>query len=84
MKHKNTLPDGTPRFLTLSMEADTKGFTEKAFAHYLRDKNLTPRQFDKGAFRIGWLHHYLCFYDKRWLDVPPTQMKTTPPRTMVH
>ena len=80
----NTLINGPPRFLTTRMEVDTRDVTEKALAHYLREKNLTPKQFAKGEFRIGWLHHYLCLYDKRWIDIPPTEVKTTPPRTLVH
>ena len=80
----NTLVGGPPRLLTSQFDAYVRDTMEKALAHYLRDKNLTPRQFDKGEFRIGWLHHYLCLYDKRWLDVPPTEVKTTPPRSLVH
>ena len=80
----NTLVGGPPRFLTSRFELDVRDATEKALAHYLREKNLTPRQFDKGEFRIGWLHHYLWLYDKRWTDVHPTEVKTTPPRSLVH
>ncbi len=80
----NKLISGPPRFLTTRMELDVRDVTEKAVAHYLRAKNLTPKEFAKGEFRIGWLHHYLCLYDKRWIDIPPTEVKTTPPRTLVH
>ena len=59
----NTLVSGTPRFLTTRMEVDTKEFTEKAVAHYIRENKLTPKKFAKGSFKIGWLHHYLCLYD---------------------
>ena len=59
----NTLTSGLPRFLTTRMEVDTKDVTEKACAHYIRESKLTPKQFAKGSFKIGWLHHYLCLYD---------------------
>ena len=80
----NTLVGGPPRFLTTKFEIDIKDATEKAVVQYIREKNLTPKQFAKGEFKIGWLHHYLCMYDRRWTDIPPQEMKTTPPRTLVH
>ena len=83
-KQINTLVGGPPRFLTTQFEIDVRDATEKAIAHYIREKNLTPRQFAKSEFRIGWLHHYLCKYDRRWTEIPPHEMKTTPPRTLVH
>ena len=83
-KQINTLTGGPPRFLTTRFEIDVRDATEKAIAHYIREKNLTPKLFAKGEFKIGWLHHYLCMYDRRWTDIPPQEMKTTPPRTLVH
>ncbi len=66
------------------MEMDTKEVTEKALAYYLREKNLTPKQFANSKFSLSSLLPYLCLYDKRWCDIPPTEVKTTPPRTLVH
>ena len=83
-KQVNTLSCGVHRFLTTRFEIDVRDATEKAIAHYIRERNLTPKQFAKGEFKIGWLHHYLCLYDKRWTEIPPNEMKTTPPRTLVH
>ena len=45
---------------------------------------MTPKQFVKTEFRIKQLHHYLCIYDRRWEVIPPTEVKTTLPRTLVH
>ena len=83
-KQINTLTGGPPRFLTTRFEIDVRDATEKAIAHYIREKNLTPKLFAKGEFKIKWLHYYLCKYDSRWNDIPPQEMKTTPPRTLVH
>ena len=79
-RKNNTVAGGTLKFLGNRMESNTREFTEKAVAHYIRENNLTPKQFAKGEFRITWLHYYLCIYDPRWLDVPPHEVKTTPPR----
>ena len=62
-RQTNTTKDNVPRWLTTRMELDTKDVTEKACAHYIRENKLTPKQFAKGSFKIGWLHHYLCLYD---------------------
>ena len=83
-KQINTLVGGPPRFLTTQFEIDVRDATEKAIAHYIKEKNLTPKQFAKSEFRIGWLHHYLCKYDRRWTEIPPHEMKTTPPSLRQH
>ena len=41
----NKLKDGGPRFLTTTFDAHHKDITEKAVAHYMRDNELTPKQF---------------------------------------
>ena len=51
--------------------------------HYIRDNDLTPKQFASKLFKIKLLLPYLQQYDRRWCDVPFDQMKTTPPRTLV-
>ena len=83
-KQINTLIGGPPRFLTTKFDILARDATEKAVAHYIRERNLTPKLFAKGEFKIKWLHYYLCKYDSRWNDIPPQEMKTTPPRTLVH
>ena len=83
-KQINTLVGGPPRFLTTKFDILARDATEKAVAHYIRERNLTPKLFAKGEFKIKWLHYYLCKYDSRWNDIPPHEMKTTPPRTLVH
>ena len=46
--------------------------------------NYTPKTFAKASFRIVWLLPYLARVDKRWNDIPPTEVKTTKPRTLVN
>ena len=42
-KQINSLVGGPPRFLTTRFEIDVRDATEKAIAHYIREKNLTPK-----------------------------------------
>jgi len=80
----NTTTGGIPRFLTKTFEADDKAYTEEACAHYLRDTNTPPSQFAKMAFSIKWLHPYITRVDRRWSDIPVSEMKTSKPRTLIH
>ena len=41
----NKTVKGVPRFLTTTFDAHQKDITEKAVAHYIRDNELTPKQF---------------------------------------
>lgn len=81
---KNVLPDGCPRFLTKRLESDDRYNVERACAFYIRDANLTPKKFAKCDFRIRWLHPYLTRIDRRWVDVPISELKTTAPRHLCH
>jgi len=56
---------------------------QKAVARYIREKDLTPKQFATGAFKIRQLLPYLREVDEMWIDIPAEQFKTTPPRTLV-
>ena len=84
MNQINTTTGGIPRFLTKTFEADDKAYTEEACAHYLRATNTPPSQFAKMAFTIKWLHPYITHVDRRWQDIPVSEMKTTKPRNLVH
>ena len=79
----NTTVEGVPRFLTTSFDAHQKEITEKAVAHYIRDNELTPKQFAAKNFKIRLLLPYLQLYDRQWHDITGEEMKTTPPRTLV-
>ena len=79
----NSTVKGVPRLLTTQFDAYWKDVTEKAVAHYIRDNDLTPKQFAGKQFKIKLLLPYLQQYDRQWYDVPMDQMKTTPPRTLV-
>ena len=72
-----------PRFLTTTFDAHNKDITEKAVALYMRDHDLTPKQFANKPFKIRWLLTYLQQLDRQWYNIPVEEMKTTPPRTLV-
>ena len=80
----NNLPDGCPRFLTKRFESDDRENAERACAFYIKEANLTPKQFASCDFRMKMLHPYLAKVDRRWMEIPMTEVKTTPPRTLVH
>ena len=45
--------------------------------------NYSQRTFAKANFKMSWLHSYLARADQRWNDVPPHEVKTSPPRELV-
>ncbi len=55
----NKQKDGCPKFLTTTFDAHQKDITEKAVALYIRDHELTPKQFANKQFKIRWLLPYL-------------------------
>ena len=79
----NTTVKGVPRFLTTTFDAHQKDITEKAVALYIRDNDLTPRQFAMKNFKIKLLLPYLQLLDRQWGNIAYDEMKTTPPRTLV-
>ena len=56
----------------------------QSYAEYLRDRNLTPRQAARHDFKLVWLLDYLPKHDRRWSQIKPKEMKTTPPRSLVN
>ena len=84
MINTNTLADGPPRLLTVKFDPAIRELTEKAVLLYLRDVNIQPKQFERQAFKVRWLYPYLCQLDKRWHNIPVTELKTTKPRTLIH
>ena len=80
----NTTVKGVPRFLTTQFDAHNKDIAEKAVAFYIKDHGFTPKTFAASEFKIKWLLQYLQMLDRQWQSVPPNEMKTTPPRTLVH
>ena len=56
----------------------------QSYAEYLRDRNLTPRQAGRHDFKLVWLLDYLPKHDRRWSQIKPKEMKTTPPRSLVN
>ena len=80
----NTNTKGVPRFLTSQFDAHQKDIAEKAVALYIKDHGLTPKKFTASDFKIKWLLDYLKMFDRQWESVPLNEMKTTPPRTLVH
>ena len=55
----NTTVKGVPRLLTTQFDAHLNDITEKAVAHYIRDNDLTPKQFANKLFKIKLLLPYL-------------------------
>ena len=45
MNYTNKLTSGCPRFLTKQFDANDRDVTEKALARFMRDNELTPKQF---------------------------------------
>ena len=60
----NTTVKGVPRFLTTTFDAHQKDITEKAVAFYIRDNDLTPKQFALKNFKIKLLLPYLQQHDR--------------------
>ena len=83
MSKINTLVSGVPRFLTTQFDAHDKDITEKAVAHYIRDNELTPKEFARKDFKIKLLLPYLQMHDRQWISIPMNEMKTTQPRKLV-
>ena len=79
----NTLVGGPPRFLTTNFDELARDNSEKAVAYYIRDNDLTPKQFASRDFKIRVLLPYLQLIDRRWNDIPIDEMKTTKPRKLV-
>ena len=82
MTHVNKLISGCPRFLTTQFDSLDRDNTEKAVARYIRDNELTPKEFSGKRFHIRLLLPYLQMIDKRWNNISIGQMKTTPPRKL--
>jgi len=80
----NTKTGGVPKFLSKSFSAEDKAYAEEACAHYLREANISPSQFATMAFKIKWIHPYITEVDRRWQNIPLSEMKTSAPRTLVH
>ena len=55
----NTKVEGAPEFLKTQFDAHHKDITERAVALYIKDRNLTPKQFKAEDFKIKWLLQYL-------------------------
>ena len=82
MTHVNKLISGCPRFLTTQFDGLDRDNAEKAIARYIRDNELTPKEFAEKKFHIRLLLPYLQMIDKRWHNIQIGQMKTTPPRKL--
>ena len=65
----NTTVKGVPRFLTSNFDAHQKDITEKAVADYIREHDLTPKEFASKNFKIKLLLPYLQQQDRQWLDI---------------
>ena len=66
------------------MDADTRENLEKAYAKFIRDVNKTPEQAKSDPINIKMLLTNLTELDSRWREIPPDQMKTSAPRTLIH
>ena len=69
MANVNKLISGCPRFLTTQFDALDRDNAEKAVARYIRDNELTPKEFARKEFKIKLLLPYLQDLDKRWNDI---------------
>ena len=55
----HTKVEGAPEFLKTKFDDHHKDIAEKAVALYIKDRNLTPKKFATGDFKIKWLLPYL-------------------------
>ena len=83
MPQINAATDRVPKLLTQQLDDNFKDMAQKAVARYIREKDLTPKQFVNRDFMIRQLLPYLREVDEMWIDIPAEQFKTTEPRRLV-
>ena len=69
--------------MTTNLEVDTKDTLSKAYALYLRDLRVKPKDALSMHISLKMLLPNLQRFDTRWLNIPASEMKTSPPRTLV-
>jgi hypothetical protein len=86
MKQKSTIDTtttGTPRFLTSIFDGHHKEIANKAVAAYINDQGMTPKTFEKLKFKIVNILPHLQALDRRWLEIPSSEMKTSGKRKLI-
>ena len=86
MKQKSsidTTTTGTPRFLTTNFDAIQKDNCQKAVAAYINSNGMTPKTFEKLNFKIVNILPHLQQLDRRWMDIPQSEMKTSGNRKLI-
>jgi len=72
-----------PEFLKSVPDDSSKRHVKQAYAKYIRDQGRTPKQADSDEISIRMLLSYLQELDDRWMGIPPKEVKTSEPRTLV-
>ena len=55
-----------------------------AYVKYIRDNGKTPKEAVNEEITLKKLLTYLQELDENWLNIPPSEIKTSPPRTLIH
>jgi hypothetical protein len=79
----DTTVTGTPRFLTTNFDVIHKDNCQKAVASYINEQGMTPKTFEKLKFKIVNILPHLQALDRRWLDIPSSEMKTSGKRKLI-
>ena len=72
-----------PMFLTNEPSDETKEHVKLAYVKYLRDNGKTPKGAMNEDINLKKLLVYLQELDESWMNIPPSEIKTSPPRTLI-
>ena len=72
-----------PMFLQNEPSDETKEHVKLAYVKYLRDNGKTPKGAMNEEINLKKLLVYLQELDENWMNIPPSEIKTSPPRTLV-
>ena len=72
-----------PMFLQNEPSDETKEHVKLAYVKYLRDNGKTPKGAMNEDINLKKLLVYLQELDENWMNIPPSEIKTSPPRTLV-
>ena len=73
-----------PEFLQGQTTDEDKLHVKLAYAKYIRDQGKSPRQAICKDINLKELLVNLQELDVRWMSIPASEMKTSPPRTLIH
>ena len=72
-----------PEFLQGHPTDQDKHNVKLAYAKYIRDQGKSPKQAACRDINLKELLVNLQELDVRWMNIPPSEIKTSPPRTLI-